>query len=324
MRKLIIQIPCYNEERQLPATLAALPRSVPGFDCVEWLVVDDGSTDRTADVAVGGGVDHVVRLPGNRGLATAFRTGIREALALGADVIVNTDADNQYCADDIPALVLPIVEGRADLVVGARPIDSIAHFSTVKKWLQRLGSGVVRAASNTEVPDAPSGFRALSREAALRINIFDRYTYTLEMIIQAGQKGMHIASVPVRTNPLTRPSRLIRSIPGYVARSMFTILRIFMVYQPLRFFALLGALPFAGGVLLGVRWVWYFVEGAERTRIPSLILAAILLLAGLLLWVVGLLADLQAVNRRILEEVQVDVRRLRLDRHVSGTTRAER
>jgi glycosyltransferase involved in cell wall biosynthesis len=311
--KLIIQIPCFNEEETLGVTLQALPREVPGCDVVEWLIVDDGSVDRTVEVAKAHGVDHVVRLPTNQGLAKAFMAGLDAALKAGADIIVNTDADNQYCADDIPALVRPILLKQAEMVIGARPIAQIEHFSPVKKRLQRFGSWVVRLASDTDVPDAPSGFRAYSSEAALRLNVFNSYTYTLETIIQAGQQGMAIASVPIRTNGYLRPSRLVKSIRSYIQRSIFTILRIFMVYKPLRSFLLLGTVPFSIGVLLGIRWVWLYFSGTPRTHVPSLILAAICILIGVQLWILGLVADLMAVNRKMLEDIQLRARRAEIE-----------
>jgi glycosyltransferase involved in cell wall biosynthesis len=313
MTKLIIQIPCYNEEATLGITLSELPRQVAGVDRVEWLIVDDGSSDRTVEVAKEHGVDHIVRLAQNQGLAVAFMAGLEACLKAGADIIVNTDADNQYCAADIPKLVEPILRGQAAMVIGSRPIWRIKHFSLIKKLLQNLGSWAVRVASNTNVVDAPSGFRAISREAALQLNVFNPYTYTLETIIQAGQKGMAIASVPIRTNGYLRPSRLVKSIPSYVKRSLFTILRISMVYKPMQFFFLLGSLPLGIGVLLGMRWLIYFLSGSERTRVPSLILAAILILIGFQLWIFGLVADLLAVNRRIMEEIQLRLRRQSLD-----------
>jgi len=309
LTKLIIQIPCYNEEGTLGATLAELPRELPSIDKIEWLIVDDGSRDRTIEVAQASGVDHIVRHAKNQGLAKAFMTGLRASLAAKADIIVNTDADNQYCADDIPNLIEPILLEQAEIVVGARPINTIPHFSPIKKTLQRLGSYVVRLASNTNIPDAPSGFRAFSREAALQINVFDNYTYTLETIIQAGQKGMAITSVPVRVNGDLRPSRLVKSTPTYILRSMTTIFRIFMLYQPLRFFFLAGSIPFGLGFLLGIRWLIFLFMGTERTRVPSLILTAILILIGFQLWVFGLIADLLAANRRLIEDVQIDLRK---------------
>lgn len=309
MTKLIIQIPCYNEEETLGITLSALPRQVPGVDIVEWLVIDDGSCDRTVEVAKEWGVDHIISLSANQGLAKAFMVGLEASLTVGADIIVNTDADNQYCGDDIPNLIAPILRGEAEIVIGERPISDIQHFSVAKKLLQKLGSWAVRLASNTNIPDAPSGFRAFSRSAALQLNVFNEYTYTLETIIQAGQKGMAITSVPVRTNPPLRPSRLVKNTRSYVWRSLFTILRIFMVYKPLRFFLFLGSIPFSMGVTLGIRWLIYFWLGTERTRVPSLILAAILILMGFQLWILGLVADLLAVNRKLMEEIQVRLRR---------------
>lgn len=318
MTKLIIQIPCYNEEQTLGTTLAALPRYLPGIDTIEWLVIDDGSRDRTVEVAKANGVDHIVQFSTNQGLAKAFMAGLQASLKAGADIIVNTDADNQYCADDIPQLIKPILLHQAEIVVGARPIWKTKQFSPTKKLLQKLGSWVVRLASKTKIPDAPSGFRAFSREAALQLNVFNNYTYTLETIIQAGQKGMAITSVPIRTNRVLRPSRLVRSTPLYVVRSLFTILRIFMLYKPLRFFLLSGSVPFSLGVILGVRWLIFFWAGSERTRIPSLILAAILILIGFQLWMFGLVADLMSANRKLVEEVQLRMRRLEADSASEG------
>ena len=319
MTKLIIQIPCYNEEATLGATLAELPRRLHGVDSIEWLVIDDGSKDGTVEVAKACGVDHIVKLPYNQGLAKAFMAGLEASLKAGADIIVNTDADNQYCADDIPKLIEPIVYRDADIVIGARPIWDTKHFSLIKKILQKLGSWVVRRASNTNIPDAPSGFRAFNREAALRFNVFNSYTYTLETIIQAGQKGMKIVSVPIRTNFVSRPSRLVKSNTSYVVRSLFTILRIFMLYRPLRFFLTLGSIPFSLGVMLGIRWLIFFLMGTERTRIPSLILTAILILIGFQLWMFGLVADLMAANRQLLEDTQLRIRRREMDGEDSAT-----
>jgi len=313
MTKLIIQIPCYNEEASLPITLAALPREIAGVDVIEWLIIDDGSTDRTVEVARQFGVDHIVSFPHNQGLAKAFIAGLEACLRAGADVIVNTDADNQYCADDIPSLIEPILSGKAEIVIGARPISEIAHFSPTKKLLQKIGSRVVRMASNTNVEDAPSGFRAISREAALRLNVFNEYTYTLETIIQAGQNGLTITSVPVRTNEDLRPSRLIKGIPSYIKQSLLTILRIFMTYKPLRFFMITGSVPFAMGALIGVRWLVLYLSGTPRTHVPSLILASILILIGVQLWVFGLVADLLSVNRKMLEDIQLRIRRSEFD-----------
>ena len=302
--KLIIQIPCYNEAETLPRALAELPRRVEGFREVEWMVVDDGSTDATADVARRCGVNHVVRFKRNQGLARAFIAGLRACLELGADVIVNTDADNQYQARDIPALVAPIVAGRADIAVGARPIASIRHFSLLKKALQGLGSAVVRAVSGTSVEDAPSGFRAMSREAAMKLHVFNDYTYTLETIIQAGRKNMVVESVPVRVNEELRPSRLVKSIPAYIRKSLLTILRIFVIYRPFRFFMTIGAVVFVVGVLIGLRFLWYLAVGSGEGHVQSLILMSILLGIGFQTMLTAFLADLLAANRTLLEDIE--------------------
>ncbi|MEL6248886.1 MAG: glycosyltransferase family 2 protein [Cyanobacteria bacterium J06627_15] len=324
--KLIIQIPCYNEEGTLGIALSELPRQLPGIDTVEWLIVNDGSLDRTVDVAREWGVDHIVSFDHNQGLAKGFMAGLEACLKAGADIIVNTDADNQYCAADIPKLIEPILDGRAEIVVGARPILQIKHFSPVKKLLQKLGSWAVRVASNTSVADAPSGFRAMSRNAAMQLNVFNEYTYTLETIIQAGQKGMAIASVPIRTNGYLRPSRLVKSIFAYVQRSLFTILRIFVTYRPLSFFTILGTIPFTLGVLLGIRWLWLyfaFFEQTGRSHIPSLILTAILLLMGSQLWIFGIVADVMSVNRKLLEDVQLRLRRAEIESHTKRQRQRE-
>ena len=318
MSKLIIQIPCYNEEATLGVTLSELPREVPGIDCVEWLVVDDGSRDRTIEVAKEWGVDHIVSFGQNRGLAKGFMAGLEAALKAEADIIVNTDADNQYCAADIPKLVAPILRGEAQIVIGARPIRFTKHFSPTKKLLQRLGSWAVRIASKTSVADAPSGFRAISREAAFELNVFNEYTYTLETIIQAGQKGMAIVSVPIRTNGYLRPSRLVKSIFSYVQRSLITMLRIFITYKPFAFFMWMGTLPFVMGFMLGIRWLVLYFAGTPRSHVPSLILSAILILIGSQLWVVGLLADLLAVNRKLLEEAQLRLRRAEIESYIAS------
>ena len=302
--KLIIQIPCYNEAQTLAVTLARLPRRLAGFESVEWLVVDDGSSDETVAVARANGADHIVRHTRNQGLARAFMTGLDSSLARGADVIVNTDADNQYDAADIPALVAPILSGSADIVIGARPIETIAHFSPLKKWLQKLGSWAVRVASNTEIPDAPSGFRALSRAAAQHLIVFNDYTYTLETIIQAGQKNMAITSVPVGVNAEQRPSRLVKSIGSYVQRSIFTIVRIFAIYRPFRFFATIGAVLFGAGFLIGLRFLLKYLDGEGTGNVQSLILAGALLVMGFQTVLVAFLADLLAANRKLMEEVR--------------------
>ena len=319
--KLIIQVPCYNEEATLGLTLSELPRHLPGIDEIEWLIINDGSRDRTLDVARACGVDHIVNLKSNQGLAKGFMAGIEACLSAGADIIVNTDADNQYCAADIPKLIAPILEGNAQIVIGARPIQNIKHFSPIKKLLQKLGSFVVRLASQTDIPDAPSGFRAISREAALKLNVFNEYTYTLETIIQAGQKGLVITSVPIRTNGFIRPSRLVKSISAYVQHSIVTIVRIFMTYRPLKFFMILGSVPFSLGFLLCCRWLFLFWgivgENPAKPRVPSLILAAILILIGVQLWIFGLIADLMGVNRQLLEDIQLRLRRQEYEPKVS-------
>ena len=314
-KKLIIQVPCFNEQDTLPVTLRALPRSLSGVDTVEWLVVDDGSSDRTVEVARAHGVDHVVALPRNQGLAAAFMAGLDACLLAGADVIVNTDADNQYNADDIAALIAPILDGKADLVVGCRPIATIPHFSPIKKSLQRIGSWVVRVVSRTDVPDAPSGFRAISRAAAMRMNVFSRYTYTLETLIQAGQHNMAVAWVPVRVNPDLRPSRLVRSVTGYVTRSLLTIVRIFVLYKAFVFLLAISIMLVTPGVILGVRFLYFIAIGEGAGHVQSLILASLLISLGSVIAVTGVLADLVSVNRRILEDIRS--RTMRLEQRMS-------
>lgn len=308
--KLIIQIPCYNEEQTLKSTLDELPRRLAGFDDVEWLVINDGSTDKTVEVARRCGVDCIISHPVNRGLARAFTTGLEMCLDHGADVIVNTDADNQYCAADISELVRPILSGQADMVIGARPIDAIREFSPWKKWLQRIGSGVVRMVSRTNVEDAPSGFRAFSRAAAQQLHVFNSYTYTLETVIQAGLSGLVIKSVPVRVNPSTRQSRLIRSVPSYIRRSIVTICRILITYRPFSFFAFTGLLFFIPGFALGMRFVLAFLQGTGQGKVQSLILASLLMLIGVLLFMIAIVAELIAVNRRLLERTRWQLHKL--------------
>ena len=307
--KLIIQVPCFNEAAQLPDTLAQLPRRVAGFDEVEWLVVDDGSSDDTAAVARAHGVDHVVSYGDNRGLAFAFAAGLEACCRRGADVIANVDADNQYRADALPALCAPVREGRADIVVGCRPIAQIAHFSAVKKLLQRLGSAVVRLISGADVADATSGFRAYSRRAALTLNVHSRYTYTLETLVQARQARLVVATVAVGVNPPTRPSRLMRSTGEYLRRSMLTMLRAFVIYRPLRFFMVPAVVLGLAGVALGLRFVLRFISDGGAGNVQSLILAAILVLLAGLAVAIGLIADLLSVNRRLLEDLQASQRR---------------
>lgn len=306
--KLIIQIPCYNEASTLAVTLAALPRQVAGFEKVEWLIIDDGCYDDTVKVAESCGVDHIVRHTANQGLAKAFMTGLEECLRVGADVIVNTDADNQYDASGIPQLTAPILNGSADIVIGERPIDTIGHFSPIKKALQKLGSWVVRVASRTNIPDAPSGFRAISRSAAQRLVVFNDYTYTLETIIQAGQKNMAITSVPVKVNGDLRPSRLVKSIPSYIRRSIITIVRIFVVYRPFRFFGSIALVLLALGISIGARFLWKYLIGEGDGHVQSLILAAILLVIGFQSLLIAFIADLLAANRKLLEDIRFVVR----------------
>ena len=308
--KLIVQIPCLNEEKTLPKTLKDIPREIPGVDKVEVLIIDDGSTDRTVEVAREHGADHIVRLTNNKGLAEAFMTGLNAALQLGADIIVNTDGDNQYRGEDIPKLIQPILDGRADIVIGDRQIDRIPHFSRVKKWLQKLGSWVVRQVSNTNIPDTTSGFRAFSREAALQINVISRFTYTLETIIQAGKKNLAITSVPVETNEKLRESRLFSSIPAYIKRSVSTIFRIYSVYEPLKIFVIVGGIVFFLGLAISVRFLYFFFRGHGSGHVQSLIFAAVLFIIGFQTIVMGLMADLIGANRRLLESALYRLRKM--------------
>ncbi len=304
--KLIIQIPCYNEAETLPIALAELPREVEGFDKVEWLIINDGSTDNTVEVAKECGVDHIVNFKHNQGLAKGFLAGIKEALRQGADVIVNTDADNQYEAKDIPKLTQPILEGKAEYVVGARPIEQTEHFSKTKKFLQKLGSWVVRKASKTDIPDAPSGFRAMSRDCAMQLNVYNNYTYTLETIIQAGQKNMAITSVPIRTNPDLRPSRLLSSIPNYIKKSVVTIVRISVVYKSFQFFMSIAAVLFGLGLLLALRYLYFYFSGEGDGHVQSVILAGVLMGMGFQTGLIAFVADLLSVNRKLLEDIKLE------------------
>lgn len=311
--KLIIQIPCYNEAETLEIALNALPKKIEGIDTIEYLIINDGSVDNTVEVARKWGVHHIVSFPQNKGLARGFMAGLDACLREGADIIVNTDADNQYCGDDIEKLIRPILDGKAEVVIGERPIDETEHFSPLKKKLQHLGSFVVRIASKTDIPDAPSGFRALSRDAAMHMNVINEYTYTLETIVQAGRNRMAITSVPVRTNPELRSSRLFHSMFSYVKRSMLTILRAFMMYKPLLCFTLVGAVPFLIGLGIGIRYlILYFTVGGSG-HVQSLILACTLMIMGFMTFIIGLQADVIASNRKILEDVQYHLRRLEYD-----------
>lgn len=308
--KLIIQIPCFNEENTLEETFNDLPKQINGIDKIEYLIIDDGSTDNTVQKARELGINHIVSFKQNKGLARGFMAGIDACLHLGADIIVNTDADNQYCGEDISKLVQPILDNKADIVIGERPIDDTEHFSWKKKKLQHFGSWVVRVASNTKVPDAPSGFRAYSRDAALRLNVVNQYTYTLETIIQAGQNKTAITSVPIRTNPETRKSRLFKSMWSYCKRSASVITRSFMMYKPLKFFCSIGAVLLLIGLALGIRFIVYLCLGEGGGHIQSLILTAIMILLGTQTFIVGLQADIIAANRKILEDIQYRVRKM--------------
>jgi glycosyltransferase involved in cell wall biosynthesis len=311
--KLIIQIPCFNEEEQLPATLADLPREVPGFDVVEWLIIDDGSKDRTIEVARAGGVDHIVKLTNNKGLAAGFQAGLDACLKLGADVIVNTDADNQYSALDIPNLVLPIIEGKADMVVGDRETDSIEHFSPLKKRLQKLGSSVVRAASDTDVPDTTSGFRAYNREAALQMAVVSKYTYTLETIIQAGKLLVATAHVPIRTNEKTRESRLFPSMSAYVRRNAVAITRIYTQYEPLKVFSMMSFALFLLSLVPFIRFFVAYVGGEGAGHVQSLIFGAVLFNASVVVGVLGIIGDLLYSQRVMAQRTFEKVRRIELE-----------
>ena len=310
MTKLIIQIPCFNEAEALPATVAALPKSIPGIDEIETLVIDDGSTDGTAEVARRHGVQHIVRHRRNRGLAAAFQSGLDTALAAGADIIVNTDADGQYRGEDIAVLVAPVVAGEADIVIGDRGVGRNEHFHPVKRQLQRLGSMVVRRLSRTKVTDAVSGFRAISRDAAQRITITTEFSYTTDMLIQSGRKPMAIASVPIRTNSTERPSRLFKSIPQFIANTMITILRAYATYNPLRTFALMGLLITLVGMIPILRFLWFWIAGDGAGHVQSLVLGGALLILGTLTVIMSLLADMIGTNRKLLETTLAHIRRL--------------
>ena len=308
--KLIIQIPCYNEEEMLPFTLSQLPKHIDGIDEIEILISDDGSTDRTVEVAKECGVHHIVTSTHHRGLAKTFTTGLQEAVKKGADIIVNTDADNQYCAEDIEKLVKPILEKKADIVIGARPINEIKQFSKLKKFLQFVGSKVVSLISSTPTDDVPSGFRAFSKDAALALNVFDNYTYTIETVIQSKTKGLHILSVPIRVNEVHRKSRLVKNIFSYIQKNSFTILRMFIIYRPFRFFAIIGGILLSVGLLLLLRFLYFYLIGTGNGHIQSLIIASILVIVGFQTCIFGILADLLGINRKLLEDIQVRTKKL--------------
>lgn len=311
--KLIIQIPCYNEAETLTIALNDLPKHIDGIDEIEYLIINDGSKDDTVKVAKEWGVNYVVNFRKNKGLAKGFMAGLDACLRNGADIIVNTDADNQYVAADIEKLVRPILEGKSDIVIGERPIDTTEHFSPLKKKLQHLGSWVVRKASKSDIPDAPSGFRAYSREAAMRLNVVNEYTYTLETIVQAGRSKIAMESVPIRTNGELRPSRLFNSMFGYVKKSMLTIFRAFMMYRPLAFFTIIGGIIFVVGLAIGIRFLVFFCMGQGAGHIQSLILCSTIMLLGFMTFIVGLQADVIAANRKILEDIQYHVRKMDYD-----------
>lgn len=312
--KLIIQIPCFNEEKTLPQTFADLPKSIEGIDTIEYLIIDDGSADRTVEVARNLGINHIVSFKKNKGLARGFMAGIDAGLSLGADIIVNTDADNQYCGTDIAKLVTPIIKGKAEIVIGERPIEDTSHFSWKKKKFQQLGSWVVRLASNTNIPDAPSGFRAYSREAALRLNVINEYTYTLETIIQAGHNKTAIISVPIRTNEETRPSKLFSSMWTYIKRSAIVIIRSYIMYKPLRFFVGGGTILIIAGAIFYLRFFIYVFMGEGSGYIKSMIFATFLILLGSQSFLIGILADIIASNRKLSEEILYRLRKFEYDK----------
>jgi glycosyltransferase involved in cell wall biosynthesis len=322
--KLIIQIPCLNEAATLPATLADLPHAVPGIDRIEVLIVDDGSTDGTSAVARAHGVDHVVRFTRRKGLAAAFMAGIDACLKRGADYIVNTDGDNQYSGRDIPLLLGPLLAGSADIVIGDRKIQDVEHMSPGKKRLQRLGSWVVRQVSGTKVPDTTSGFRAYTREAALRLSIVSEFSYTLESIILAGKKRIAVTHVPVTTNPRLRESRLFGSTWAYLKASAATIVRIYSMYEPLKVFSFIGLAIFTAGFLISIRFLYYYFTGAGLGHLQSLILSAVLLIVGFQIGLIGLVADVISGNRKLIEDVLYRVKHLELDRLASRTDRSDR
>jgi glycosyltransferase involved in cell wall biosynthesis len=307
--KLIIQIPCLNEEATLPATIKDLPVEIEGIDCIELLVIDDGSTDKTIEVAKNLGVHHILKFTNNKGLAKAFISGIDQSLKLGADIIVNTDADNQYFGGDIPKLIQPVLNQEADIVVGDRQVETIRHFSPIKIFLQKFGSWVVRQLSGTLVPDATSGFRAYSREAAMQLNVVSDFTYTVETIISAGKKNLAIQHVPVKTNKKLRESRLFPSIQVYIRRTLVTIIKVYSMYRPLKLFSIAGGTTFFLGFAIGCRYLFFFFQGRTEGHIQSLILSAILLIVGFQIIMMGIAAELISVNRQLLEDIQVRIKK---------------
>ncbi|MDA3790475.1 MAG: glycosyltransferase family 2 protein [Desulfobacula sp.] len=308
--KLIVQIPCYNEEHTLPQTFADIPKTIDGIDQVEILIIDDGSTDRTIEVAKDIGVDHIVINSKNRGLARTFQAGLDACLRLGADIIVNTDGDNQYNGQDIPKLIKPILDGKADLVIGDRQTDKVPHFSPAKKKIQKMGSFVVRMLSETSVPDAVSGFRAFKRDAAMQMNIVSPFSYTIETVIQAGKKHMAVTSVPIGTNPKTRESRLFKNIPSFVKNQMATIIRMYTMYQPLKVFFYIGCVLVALGLIPSVRFLYYYFTGAGSGHIQSLVFAAIMFVIGFQVLMIGLVADVIGFNRKLIEETLLRVKQI--------------
>ena len=312
--KLIIQIPCYNEEKNLPATLCDLPKTIEGIDRIETLIIDDASEDHTVEIARRIGVDHMLSFKNHKGLASAFSEGIDKSLALGADIIVNTDADNQYAGQDIPQLVRPILMGEADVVVGARPIGAIPHFSWFKKKLLRWGSAVIRALSRTKVEDAVSGFRAFSKEAALRISILTDYSYTIENLIQLGHQKLKIVSVPIRTNPKSRESRLAKSIPHFIGQQGATIMRVYATYKALKVFMTLGLIIILPGLLGFIRFLYFFGTGRGQGHVQSLVFSAAMFLGGLLILIFGVIADLISNNRKQIEKALYRIKRMELEK----------
>ena len=308
--KLIIQIPCYNEEETLPLTLSQLPKQIEGIDEIEILVSDDGSTDKTIEIAKECGVNYIVTSTHHRGLAQTFMAGLQSAIEYGADIIVNTDADNQYCAEDIEKIVRPILEKKADIVIGARPINEIKQFSKVKKFLQAVGSKVVSFLSSTKIDDVPSGFRAFSKEAAMALNVFDNYTYTIETVIQSKTKGLHILSVPIRVNDEQRKSRLVKNIFTYIQKNSITILRMFIIYRPFRFFAIFGGVLSLIGLSILARFLYFYFIGQGNGHIQSLIIASILIIIGFQTCIFGIFADLLGINRKLLEDIQIRTKKL--------------